>query len=163
MPIRIKKPEFKPYDKKYRIFTVTAMITAIVFAGALIGLMGTIVKSESKVASLALFAAYILYFAASVLAFAGGVRCYGKEDNLGVLAQSVFHLAVIIFCFMNLRFALILIFSALGADSAAEALRGAQTYTEFISTQYVNWVCLMAGVLCTIVVGIFGIVRLAKK
>lgn len=162
MPIQIKKPEFKKFDKKYRISCLISLGAAVLFMAALIGLMGKISNEADKLASTLLFAAYILLFGCCFYSMYRGVKAYTAEDNTADLFQCAFFLAAIIFCFMNLRFALILIFSAYGLNSAADSLRGEQTYSEFISTQYSNWVCMIIGCVLIIIAGIFAAVKLIK-
>ncbi len=165
MPIKIKKPQIKPCEIKYRKSAIGAMIMTMIFAAALIFLMGTIVNNANKLAAVGLIAAYALYFAACVTSLVLGVNAYRKEDNFPVLCQCAFFLAAVIFCIMNLRFALMLIFSAFDLEDAAQALAGSQAYSEFITTQYSNWVCIIIGLILTVITGICGIVKLvsAKK
>lgn len=163
MPIKIKKPEVKSGEIKYRKSTVGTMIMTVIFAAALILLMRTIVNSANKAAAVGLIGAYVLYFAACIVSLVLGVNAYRKEDNFPVLCQSVFYLASSIFCIMNLRFSLMLIFSAFELENAAKALAGSQSYTEFISTQYSNWVCIIIGLVLTLIIGIFGIVKLVSS
>lgn len=162
MPIKIKKPQIKPCEVKYRKSAIGAMIMTLIFAAALICLMGTIVNTASKIAAVGLIVAYALYFASCTVSLVLGVNAYRKEDNFPVLCQSAFFLAAVVFCVMNLRFALMLIFSAFELENAAQTLAGSQSYSEFISTQYSNWVCIIIGLVLTVITGICGIVKLAS-
>lgn len=162
MPKKIKKPAFLPCEKRYRISTIVTLGTSMLFSVLLGGLMNMLLKKESILAGIIIFAGYILFLAAGAVSLTLGVRCYIKEDNTAVLGQSAFFLAQVIICLMNLRFALVLLFSALNLDSAASALKGSASYTEFVQSQYTNWVCLAAAMLLMIVTGIFGMARLIK-
>ena len=93
----------------------------------------------------------------------------GQKGALGVLVitgkpfQSILVFASIVACVLNLRFGLIMLFSAYKLNSASSSLIGSQTYTEFISSQYTNWICIVVGTVITIVIGILGIIKLVKN
>ena len=163
MPKQIKKPKIKPVDKKFRIAAVAGMIMSLLFLAAIFSLIKVIVDTEGKLPTTVLFAAYILYFASCVATLVCGVRAYSKEDNFTDLFQSILVFASIVSCVLNLRFSLIMLFSAYKLNGASSTLIGSQTYTEFISSQYTNWICIVVGTVITIVVGILGIVKLAKN
>jgi hypothetical protein len=164
MPIQIKKPAFGKYDKKYRKSCVISMFTAILFVALLIILMGKITSDASKVASAVLFGAYLLFFASGFYSIFCGVRAYNKEDNVTDLFQCIFFLAAVVFCFMNLRMAVVLISTAFGFENLADTLKGSSlTYSEFVATQYDNWVCMIIGCVLSVVMGIFGAVKLISR
>ncbi len=164
MPIRIKKPEFKPYDKKYRIAAAAAGGTAVLLGGVLLGTFGKIMRTGSKVLCTVLFIAFLIYLAGCITALVFGVKAYKHEDNMTDLGQCAFHLAGIIFCLMNFRFSLVLLFSAYGLENAAQRTTGATTtYAQFIESQYYPWVCIVAGLLLSFAVGIFAVVKLIKN
>lgn len=173
MPIQIKKPQFKPCDRTYRRSAAVTMAVTVVFAAALIFLMRIIVGAANmdaedfplkvKLSAAGLFAVYILYFVSCVTSLALGVRAYRREDNVRVLAQSAFFLAASVFCLMNLQLALAVVFSAFDLDEAARKVTGAQTYGDFVQGQFASWVCLIAGMVGTLVTGILAVVTLKNN
>ena len=164
MPIRIKKPQFKPYDKKYRRCALFCGICSAVFALALVFLFGRIMKTGSPLYSSVLMGAYLLYFVSSAVALITGVNAYRREDNVKDLGQCFFHFLALIFCALNLRFSLALIFAAFKLDNAAKTAAGTHnTYSEFIESQHTAWILIAAGMLCSFTLGIFAAVKLLKN
>lgn len=163
MPKQIKKPKLKPYDRKYRKSVVGMLIATVIFLGALFGLIKIITDTEGKLVTTILFGAYILYIAACGVSLTYAVKAYKNEDNFNTLFQGFFITAALVFCAMNLRFAFVMLFSAYNLDELASKLMGTATSTEFVSTQYMCWICMLIGTLLTIILGILGIVKLAKN
>lgn len=162
MPIQIKKLQIKPYDKKYNKSLIGLLMMTIVFLGSLFGLIKIITDTEGKLVTTILFASYVLYIVANFVSLTYAIKAYKREDNFSDLFQGLFIVATIVFCCLNLKFAVVMLFSAYNLDSYAQSLMGSATSTEFISTQYNCWICMLIGNLFTIVLGIIGIIKLAK-
>ena len=163
MPIKIKTPPIKPIDRKFRICAVVLMGLSAVFITNIFPLIKTVTETGGKTASSILFISYILYFGGCVTAFVYGINSYRKEDNFALLFQGICLLVPIIACIMNMRFAFIMILSSFGFENMASSLKGSQTYSQFIDTQYKNWIILAVGIVVSFVVGIVASVKLIKN
>lgn len=164
MPKQIKKEEMKSSDRAYRRWAVAGLISAAAFMGALAGLIGIITRTEGdKAPTTVLFALYAVYTAVSVISAVKGIMSYVREDVTACLFQGLLNTFSVIACAMNMRMAFIILLSAYHAEDTADKLIGSQTQTEFVQSQYASWICLSIAVLISIIIGILGIVKLAKN
>lgn len=164
MPKQIKKEEMKKSDRAYRKWAVAGLISSVAFMGALAGLIGLITKTNGdKAPTTVLFSLYAVYTAVSVISAVKGIMSYVREDVTVCLFQGLLNAFSAIACIMNLRMAFIILLSAYHAEDMANKLIGSQTQTEFVQTQYANWICLSVAVLISIIIGILGIVKLTKN
>lgn len=162
MPIQLKKEKMKLNNVYFRFSAVLAMAMALIFAvvfGLNVKAMGEGVKKSVILTSVF----FVLYFASIVFMVVRGILTYVREDNGAVLFQSIVGIFPIISCFMNLRTVIIMLLIEFNKDDAVMSLIGDKGYYHYISTQYSSWVCLLAGIVVTSVIGILAIVVLLKN
>ncbi|WP_124100786.1 hypothetical protein [Ruminococcus sp. Marseille-P6503] len=163
MPKQIKKDVLQKGDKKSRVAAVVSMICAFAFAAAVIALMPSLVKDESPVKASVITAGFAVFTASCIVHAALAFLCYKREGNFTVLFQGVVSLLSALLCLINFRFMAVLLLSGLKMDSAARKLVGDQTMTEFVGSQTSGWVCMVVSAAAMIILGILGIIRLAKR
>lgn len=164
MPITIKRPEFKKLDKKYRKWTViTAMISFALTVLLFFVLRNINSESTNTAACTALFSVYAVFFLSSLVTLKKGIDTYRLENNMSALFQSLLYAAVIVFCLMNMPFALVLLFEGIGNIDIAARIMGTQSYKEFITGQYYNWICMLIGMTLAMVIGVLGGHKLATN
>lgn len=163
MPKQIKKDILQKGDKKSRIAAVVSMICAFAFAAAVIALMPSLIKDESAVKASVITVGFAVFTASCAVHSVLSFLCYKREENFTALFQGIISLLSALLCLINFRFMAVLLLSALKMDSAALKLVGDQTMTEFVSSQASGWMCMVISAAAMIILGILGIIRLAKK
>lgn len=162
MPITLKKEKMKPCNIRFRIAAIAGLGITVIFS-VLFGIFVEKIAMGDKNSVIVIAVFFFLYLASCVVSMILGVKTYLREDNGAVLFQSVLLFAPIIFCIMNLKTALLMILVVFDKDSAAIKLLGDHSYFEYISTQYSSWICLMIGLVVTMVIGILAVVTLLKN
>lgn len=162
MPVKIKKEKMKPLNKKYRIAVIIGMVIAIAFAIFFSCLLAGM-TAQHEAPAIVMFCVFCVYLADVLVNFVLGIRTYIKEDNTAVLLQSVMIFANIIFCLLNLKTFLMLLLVVLKKHDAVFKLLDGKTYLEYITTQYGNWVCLIIGVVISMILGVLAILELARN
>lgn len=160
MPIKIKRPEFRPLDKKYRKYTVIHTVITVALALVLIFGFKSLVENDGGPIGIVVMAFFTLYGVSLFTAMLLGINAYRFEDNTADLGQGILYFAGLITWLLNLRFMLITLFSSLGKDDTALKLAGSGGYNAFITDQYPSWVALIAGMIVTMVLGAFGLAKL---
>ena len=92
-----------------------------------------------------------------------GADTYRKEDSMSALGKCIIYIINVIVCLMNLRFALMLILAAYGADDAVTRLVGSQGQQEFIKAQYVPWFSLLTGAMIDLMVSVLSSWKLIRN
>lgn len=161
MPITIKKPEFKKFDKKYRKWTVATAMFAFTLTVVLFIVLKNISNDTSPAKCILLFSVYSVFSLCSMITLKKGIDSYRMENNMTALFQSMIYGAVIVFCLMNLPFALVLLCEGIGKSETAQKIMGSKSYSEFILGQRTNWMCMLAGMTLAMFMGVLGGRKLA--
>lgn len=163
MPITIKKPEFKRFDKMYRKWAVVTALFSLALTVMLFVILRNISDDTSPAASVALFTVYALFTVSGMVTLKKAIDAYRFENNVAALLQSVLYCAVTVFCMMNLPFALVLLFEGIGKTDLSVKILGTRNYKEFIADQYYNWMCMLVGMALAMVLGVLGGHKLASN
>lgn len=162
MPKEIKKQIIDKKEKTNRIFAITAMSASILMWGFIILLLPKIVKTESAVMTLIFTVGYVLFFASCIAHCVTSYGFFKATDNFTGIFHGLISLVSTLFCIFNLRFILVMLFSAFGKDETAKQFIGSKTMTEFLGTQASNWTCFVFALIIMIIIGILGIIRLVS-
>ena len=154
MPKEIKKQIIDKKEKTNRISAITAMSASILMWGFIILLLPKIVKTESAVMTLIFTVGYVLFFASCIAHCVTSYGFFKATDNFTGIFHGLISLVSTLFCIFNLRFILVMLFSAFGKDETA--------MTEFLGTQASNWTCFVFALIIMIIIGILGIIRLVS-
>ena len=163
MPITIKRPSLKPREISFCKSTTVCMFISVCFAAALFLCMNRIVDTEDKLLTVIVFSLFAVYMVCCIFCTVKGASAYKYEDSMSALGKSIVYAANVIFCLMNLRFALALLLSAFGAADAVDKIVGSDGKQAFIIAQYIPWMCLLSGMLLDVFLGIFGTFKLLKN
>lgn len=163
MPKQIKKEVIPASEKVNRIFAVISMAAALLLAGLLIFLLPQLLEDESPVKACVVSGGFFLFMLSCILHCVTGFVSYAKVQDFTGLFHGIISLMCTVVCLLNLRFVLVLLLSGLNMDNAAQKLVGDHTMTEFVNAQTSDWTGLVFAMCAMLIIGIFGIVRLAKK
>lgn len=163
MPIQIKKEAIDKSEKVNRIIAIIALVAALVFIGLMISLLPSLTKDESPWKASFLATGYLFFTVSCILHFITAFMSYKKTQSMVRLFQGILSLLSSFMCLINLRFMLVMVFSAFKMDSVAESIVGGSTMTQFVQSQNTNWICLVYALVVMIVLGILGIVKLSRK
>ncbi|MGN0624597.1 MAG: hypothetical protein ACI4JA_11710 [Oscillospiraceae bacterium] len=163
MPKQIKKEVIPASEKVNRVFAVISMAAALILAGLLIFLLPQLLNDESPVKACIISGGYFVFMLSCILHCITGFVSYGKTQDFTGLFHGLISLVCTFLCLLNLRFVLVLLFSGLNMDSAANKLVGDHTMTEFVNAQTSDWTGLIFAMAAMLIIGIVGIVRLSKK
>lgn len=156
MPITIKKPEFKPLDKKYRKWTVVTAFFSFALTVVLFVFLRRTGEAISHNMCMMIFSAYGLFLLSGMVTLKKAIDTYRYENNMPALFQSLLYAAIVVFCLLNLRFAVILLMKGLDKEDTAQKMLGSQEYKEFVLAQYSSWMCMLAGMTISMILGLLG-------
>ncbi len=163
MPKTIKKEQINRYEKINRIWAIVAMGVVLAFTGTLIFLLPALLEDESAVKATVISVAYLLFTVSCIIHCVTAFVSYGKAESASGLFHGILSLACTFMSLLNLRFVLALFFSGIKAESIADKIIGDHTMTEFVELQTSNWTCLVFAMAVMLILGILGIIRLAKR
>ncbi|HCJ40250.1 hypothetical protein [uncultured Ruminococcus sp.] len=163
MPITIKKPKLRPLEERFCKSTIACAVMAVSMLVMLFAFMNKIVETGSKALTTAVFSVFIIYFLSCAICAVMGADTYRKEDSMSALGKCIIYIINVIVCLMNLRFALMLILAAYGADDAVTRLVGQQGQQEFIKAQYVPWFSLLTGAMIDLMVSVLSSWKLIRN
>lgn len=156
MPITIKKPEFKPLDKKYRKWTVATGVFSFALTVILFVFLKKTNNELGKTVCVTIFSAYALFFLSGMVTLKKAIDTYRYENNMPALFQSLLYAAIVVFCLLNLRSAAVLLLEGLGREETAKKMIGSQDYKEYILAQYSSWMCMLSGMTLAMILGVLG-------
>ncbi|MDE6149598.1 MAG: hypothetical protein K2F81_05825 [Ruminococcus sp.] len=162
MPKQIKRQPIHPKEKTNRICAILAMAASILMWGLIIFLLPKMIKTESAAMTLIFTIGYILFTASCITHCITSYGFFKATDNFTGIFQGLISLVSTLFCIFNLRFILVMLFSAFGKDETARQFIGSKTMTEFLSTQTSNWTCFVFALIIMIIIGTLGIIKLAS-
>jgi hypothetical protein len=161
MPKQIKKETITKAEKTNRVLAIIAMVATFAFGAALILFMKDFINHESLWRGLVIVGTYALFTLLLLAHCLNGFMLFSKEENYGVMFQSMLTAAAAFTALLNAKFAVVMTLSALGKDTAAQNLIGSDnTMDDFILAQSTAWVLLICGIAAAILVGIISMVRL---
>lgn len=163
MPKQIKKRVIPKNEKQNRILAIIAMIMTFAFAGVMLATLNDFMEEESAVLGCVIFSAYALFFVASLTHCFHGLYVFKKSEHYGIFFQSILSAVASFTAMLNLPFALVLLFSAVGKDSLANKILGTRTMDDFIAAQAGSWKMLMFGMGAMVVIGFFSMVKLINR
>ncbi len=163
MPKQIKAKKLPKAEKANAILAILFMTASIAFGGVLIGLLSKFMDEESLWMGCVIFGCYAVYLLLALSHCIQGICVFNKQENYGLLFQSVVSGAAAFTAILNLQFMLVLLMESLGKESAAEKLIGSRTMDEFVTSQSTSWTLLICGMAAALILGIFAIVKLSKK
>ena len=162
MPIQLRKEKMKPWHIKFRILGIVMLFMSVLFS-ILFGMYVEKIALGVKTPVIVVCVVFCLYFISCVVTSVLGIMTYVKEDNLPVLVQGILTCAPVIFCLINAKTALLMILVVFNKDDFAVKILGDQNYYQYISTQYSHWVCLLIGLVVSMVIGVLSIVTFMKN
>ena len=163
MPKQIKKDIIHPKEKMNRIFAILSMCTAIIMCAFLIFVMPRMIKTESIGLTFLFTIAFALFFVSCFIHCFSSIGSFKATSRFSLIFQGFVSLVSTIFCIFNTRFILVMLFSALKKTDIVKVLLGTKSMVRFLESQYTNWICFIFALIAMIIVGVLGIIRLARK
>ncbi len=160
MPKQIKKETINSKEKTNRIFAILSMTAAILMWALIIFLLPKMIKTESTVMTSIFTVGYVFFMVSCAVHCITAYSFFKATDNFTGIFHGLISLVCTLFCIFNLRFILVMLFSAFGNDKAAKWFIGSKTMTEFLGTQSSNWTCFVFALIIMIIIGLLGIIRL---
>ncbi|MBR1864395.1 MAG: hypothetical protein IJ806_09950 [Ruminococcus sp.] len=162
MPIRIKKPELGPYDRRFRKWAVISGAASLLFALGVGSVLTVAGNNNDKPIATVLTVFYTIFVLCCIITLKCAVEAYRREDVLSALGMAVLYSADLVVCLLNLRFVAVMLVSVYGSQEMVSRLVGSSTMAMYIRSQYLNWGILVIALVITLIMGIAGAVKLIK-
>lgn len=163
MPKQIKKQSMDSKEKTNRICAICAMLAALIMWGLIIFLLPNMIKKESAPLTVIFTIGYLIFMASCVIHCITAYGFFKATNNFTGIFQGLISGVCTLLCIFNLRFILVMLFSAFGKDETARSFIGSKTMTEFLNSQTSNWTCFAFALIIMIIIGILGIIKLVSK
>lgn len=160
MPKQIKKQQMSPKERTNRICAIISLICSIILAALIIFILPSLTKSPGVPKALLITVGYVLFTASCVVHCTTSFKFYFATDSFTGVFHGVLSFLSALFCLFNLRFVLVMLFSAMGSTSAAKAVVGSKTMTEFTQSQLPSWICMLIALIFMTTIGVLGIIRI---
>ena len=162
MPIQLRKEKMKPWNIRFRKFAIVMLVFSVIFAISFGFLVEKIVAGYKQPVIIGAVT-FFLYFISCIITAVIGIITYVREDNVSVLVQGIATCAPVIFNILNTKMVIIMLCSVFNKDNIVKKLLGEQNYYQFISTQYPYWVCILIGIVISMIIGVLAIVTFMKN